>query len=92
MLDLVFEVKPSQVTFEEFSGVSKATGNPFKMRNQFCYAYLGDDYPVKVKLNLEDGQPPYPAGNYKADLASYKVGNYGSLMIDRLKLLPIEKI
>lgn len=85
------EVKPRQVAFSERSGVSSKTGRDYTMREQFCYVDLGGDYPVEIKINLEDGQPAYTAGEYTIAPSSFKVGQYGSLMVDRIKLFPVTK-
>lgn len=46
---------------------------------QVAYAYLGGKFPVQIKLSLDDGQQPYPAGMYTPDSESYTVNNFGGL-------------
>lgn len=81
------EIKPSQSAVTTRSGTSKA-GNPYSLNEQMCYVHLGNEYPVLVKLTLDDGQPAYQPGLYTVSLNSFKVGQFGSLMIDRLRLQP----
>lgn len=49
---------------------------------------MGNEYPVLVKITLDEGQPAYAPGLYTVHLSSFKVGQFGSLMIDRLRLVP----
>ncbi|AUB85743.1 single-stranded DNA-binding protein [Vibrio anguillarum] len=37
---------------------------------QTAYAYLGGKFPVQMKLSLEEGQPPYVAGEYTVHSSS----------------------
>lgn len=91
MLALKIEIKPSQVSIDSRSGVSKRTGNPYTMNEQYAYAWLGGDYPELIKISLEDGQPAYPAGFYTVHLSSFKVGEFNRLQINRLVLIPMEE-
>ncbi|KAA5557280.1 DNA-binding protein [Pseudomonas aeruginosa] len=84
------EIKPSQVTFDTRTGTS-SKGNPYTIREQFAYAWLVGEYPELIKMNLEDGQPPYPAGYYSIDPKSFGVGDFKRLMIFRLSLIPEAK-
>jgi len=81
------EIKPSQAQFNTRSGVSRQ-GKPYSLNEQLCYVDLGNEYPVLVKITLDEGQPAYAPGLYTVHLSSFKVGQFGSLMIDRLRLVP----
>lgn len=81
------EIKPSQAQYTTRSGVSRQ-GKPYSLNEQLCYVDLGNEYPVLVKITLDDGQPAYAPGLYTVHLSSFKVGQFGSLMIDRLRLVP----
>lgn len=85
------EVKPRQEALNTRSGTSAKTGKEYIMHEQACYVDLGGDYPVEIKINIPDGQPAYPAGDYIIDLSSFRVDGYGRLMVDRVKLLPQDK-
>ncbi|MEG3651224.1 single-stranded DNA-binding protein [Escherichia coli] len=82
------EVKPRQESVVERSGVSQKTGKEYLMREQSCYVDLGGDYPVEIKINLEEGQPVYKAGNYNLCHSSFRVDGYGRLMVNRIRLIP----
>jgi len=50
----------------------------------------GEDFPHPFRLTLDDQQPPYPAGEYQVDAASYTVGRFDNLEIGRrVVLVPI---
>lgn len=42
-----------------------------------------------MKLSLEEGQPPYAAGEYTVHSSSYVVNNFGGLELKRFGLLII---
>lgn len=52
------EIKPSQAQFTTRSGVSRQ-GKPYSLNEQLCYVDLGNEYPVLVKITLDEGQPAY---------------------------------
>ncbi|ECE4893358.1 TPA_asm: DNA-binding protein [Salmonella enterica subsp. enterica serovar Typhi str. CT18] len=85
------EIKPSQVAIDSRSGISKKSGNPYTLNEQMGYAWLGGDYPELIKINLEDGQPPYAAGFYSLSLKSFRVGDFNRLQIARVDLIPADK-
>ncbi|QWT40828.1 single-stranded DNA-binding protein [Dickeya dadantii] len=85
------EIKQNQVTFQSRSGVSAKTGREYKLFEQLGYAWLGGDYPELIKINLEEGQPPYPAGFYFLHPSSFRVGSYNQLQIGRIVLVPDDK-
>ena len=50
----------------------------------------GEDFPRPFKINLDEGQPAYPAGTYAVDASSFEVGDYDALKLSRrVKLVPI---
>lgn len=50
----------------------------------------GEDFPHPFRIRLDDGQPPYPVGEYTVDGSSFVVGQYGDLQIGRrVVLVPI---
>jgi len=50
----------------------------------------GEDFPHPFRIRLDDGQPPYPAGEYTVDGSSFVVGQYGDLQMGRrVVLVPI---
>lgn len=82
------EVKSTDV--ETRTGTSKA-GKAYSIRNQSAYWHkVGEAYPFKITIGLEDGQEAYIPGFYILGESSYKVGRFGDLEIDRfnLKLVP----
>ena len=85
------EIKPSQVKFDTRSGTSARTGKAYSMNEQHGYAWLGGDYPELIKINLEDGQPPHPAGMYFMHDSSFRVGDFNRLQVARVVLVPADK-
>lgn len=85
------EIKPSQAVADTRSGVSKTTGQSYTINEQYAYVFLGQDYPQLFKLNLETGQPPYPAGIYTLAPSSIYVGDFQKLRIGKIVLLPYQE-
>lgn len=85
------EIKPSQETVDRRSGTSSKTGKEYSIIEQRAYVHLGADYPQQIKINLEEGQPPYRAGMYQLSLDSLDVGSFDRLQVRRVKLIPVEK-
>jgi len=67
-------------------------GKPWRINEQQAYAATvdkegrPDEYPSKVIIRLEDGQAPYPVGEYEVDERSFYVGQYGRLTLGNLVL------
>lgn len=85
------EVKPSQAVADTRSGVSKSTGKPYTISEQSAYIFLGGDYPQLFKINLENGQSPYPAGIYHLHESSVYVGDFQKLRVGKIILVPESK-
>lgn len=91
MLKIVIEEAKS----EEKKGVSRRTGAPYTIREQQAYALLLDragkplKYPVPIVVPIDQGQEPYPAGEYTVAHGSFEVGDFGGLRIGRLRLEPV---
>lgn len=90
-MSLRIEVKSSKVL--EVNGVSRA-GKPFHMVKQAAWAYTYDSFgevnpfPERIEMNIADGAQPYPVGNYSLDPRSFFIGDFNSLSIGRLVLVP----
>lgn len=65
---------------------------PRTIHEQDAYAYLGGKFPTLMKLQIEEGQPPYVAGKYTVHSSSFIVNNFGSLELKRFGLMiqPLE--
>lgn len=50
---------------------------------QIAYAHLGGKFPVEMKLQVQDGEPPYAAGIYSLDSSSFTINTYGGLELKR---------
>jgi len=85
------EVDSIEVT-EQKGTTSK--GKPYNIRKQGAYAFvLGPDgkeakYPVRMVVNLEQEQKPYPVGFYTLDPKCIVVGDFDQLAFGRLALRP----
>ncbi|MBT0723103.1 DNA-binding protein [Rosenbergiella sp. S61] len=84
------EIKPSQAVADTRSGVSKTTGKAYTIPEQSAYIFLGGDYPQMFKINLENGQPPYPAGLYSLHESSIYVGDFQKLRVGKIVLVPYQ--
>lgn len=71
-------------------------GRDWTMRTQTAWAHTHsrngnlNAYPERITINLEDGQAPYPIGNYQIAPSSLYVGDFGRLSLGRLVLSPIQ--
>lgn len=65
---------------------------PRTIYEQDAYAHLSGRFPTLMKLQLEEGQPAYVAGNYTVHSSSFVVNNFGSLELKRFGqlIVPVE--
>lgn len=75
------------------SGVAKATGKPYTVREQEGWAYMYDkngrieSHPRAIKINLRETEPAYAVGDYILQAQSLYVGKFGSLEVGSLVLV-----
>ena len=50
---------------------------------QDAYVYLEGRFPTLIKLQLDEGQPPYDVGFYTFNSTSYTVNNYGGVELKK---------
>jgi len=62
--------------------VTDKNGQQKQYFNQFGYVYLGDAFPVKIKIPLESPAQAYPVGEYELNIRSLRVGRFDALEID----------
>ncbi|APY15762.1 DNA-binding protein [Brucella sp. 10RB9212] len=62
---------------------TRADGSKWTMRSQEIYVDVGDKYPAKSSISLEDGQAAYAAGFYTLAPNSFRTGEYGRLELNR---------
>ncbi|MBF8179804.1 helix-destabilizing protein [Herminiimonas contaminans] len=66
----------------------------WRIDEQEAFAYLADRkgklhaHPTRITVRLEDGQSPYPIGEYTVAPASFYAGKYNSLMFS-VRLVPM---
>jgi hypothetical protein len=77
-MSVVIEVVSTHV--ETRSGTSKQ-GRAYTINEQEAYLHNGNAYPVKIKINLENGQPAYQPGNYNLHPSSFYSDRYNSIAI-----------
>jgi hypothetical protein len=75
----------------------KTDGKQFSFREQEAWAFLTDangkpqPYPQRMLISLGDNQEPYKPGVYHLAPSSLFVGDFGSLQIGRVALVPAAK-
>lgn len=90
----MIKIEIKDQTVETRSG--NRNGRDWTMRSQTAWAHTHsrngnlNAYPERITITLEDGQAPYPVGNYQIAPASLYVGDFGRLSLGRLVLLPIQ--
>ncbi|WP_254684290.1 G5P family DNA-binding protein [Providencia heimbachae] len=52
--------------------------------------YNGGVYPEKFIVQLDKDDAPYPVGFYSIADSSFSVGDFGSLKIKNIKLIPVK--
>lgn len=72
------------------SGNSSRTGKPYNIREQSAWLHVGQKFPVSVRIQLGDQQPPYAPGDYAIE-RPFIAGRFESLQVSRdLGLTPIK--
>ncbi|MDH5434099.1 MAG: G5P family DNA-binding protein [Gammaproteobacteria bacterium] len=85
-------IYPENVQVNSHSGTSKKSGNQYTINTQVAFFDSGTTkFPIEIKLNLDEGQKPYPAGDYSICPTSFIVDTYKNLNLSRIKILPIKK-
>lgn len=79
------QVKSAEVS--EKSGTGK-NGRPYTIREQTVWIDLGEAYPEKMTVRLEDRDPPYSPGEYVITDECLYLDKYNSLSVGRVKLVP----
>ncbi|MDN3610039.1 G5P family DNA-binding protein [Vibrio ostreicida] len=89
---LKIEIFPEDSQFQTRTIPGKDGKAPRTIYEQTAYAYLGGKFPVQMKLSLEEGQPPYAAGDYTVHSSSFVVNNFGGLELKRFGMIiePLE--
>jgi hypothetical protein len=78
-MSIMIEVTSTEVKTR--SGTSQR-GKAYTINEQAAYMHKGGDpYPEKIKINLENGQPPYMAGNYSLASSSFYVDQFGGIAV-----------
>lgn len=92
---MALKVIVKSIDIAQREGTSRR-GQPYKIRSQDAYihTYLADGrqapYPERFALNLEDGQEPYPVGEYTLDTdPCIYVGDFGRLTLGRPRLVAV---
>lgn len=81
------------------SGIAKATGKPYEIREQVAYAHLLDStgstqrYPQRILLPIRRDAAPIEPGDYQPTAESFYVGDFGALSFSpRLKPLAVRPV
>lgn len=60
---------------------------PKKVAEQVGFISHDDEVrKVRIPVAVEDGQAPYPPGDYLLSAGSFEVGNYGDLQVNRFRI------
>jgi hypothetical protein len=56
---------------------------PYEITSQIAYLHKeGEPYPMKMKINLQNGQPPYIKGFYTLSDESFYIDGFSSLNLN----------
>lgn len=77
------EIFQDDVKLDARTVPSKEGKPPRTFYEQAAYAHLSGRFPTQMKLQVEEGQQPYPAGFYTLHGSSFNVNNYGGLELKR---------
>ncbi len=79
-MSIVIEIVSTQINTR--NGVSSKNGKPYSINEQVAFVHkVAGEYPDRIKINLENGQPPYAPGNYDLSPQSYFVDRFDSLAV-----------
>jgi hypothetical protein len=90
-MKLLIRVEVHKTDVSERRGTSKR-GSPYCIREQSAWAHTGLQYPELIKVSLEEGQAPYPPGEYFITEESIFVNQFGGLAFGRVKLIPKSQV
>jgi len=83
-------MRVKSIEVSEKHGTSKRTGQPYTIREQFCFWENAATGEVRrVTLSLREGQEPYAVGQYNVSDESFGVDRFGGLAVERLRLEPV---
>ncbi|WP_374606640.1 single-stranded DNA-binding protein [Thermomonas sp.] len=63
--------------------IKKKDGTQMIFNEQRAAIETGEEFPRPFTINLQEGQNPFPPGNYVLDPASLEVGDFDSLKVGR---------
>jgi hypothetical protein len=90
-MNLLIEIYPENENIQTFSGISKATNNPFTIYKQKAYLHTKSSrFPLEFEINLEQNQPPYKAGMYSITPDSIYINKYKSLAFGQVQLQAVD--
>jgi hypothetical protein len=88
MSTLVIQIKAASATARE---INTKNGKK-KVAEQVGFIEMNDEVrKVRVPIDIEGGQVPYPVGKYTLGASSFQVGKYNDLEINRyeMSLVPL---
>ena len=77
-MSVIIEIVSTQV--QTRSGTS-SKGKAYTINEQAAYMHTGNPYPQQIKINLENGQPPYQPGNYDLHPSSFHADRFGGIAV-----------
>lgn len=83
------EIRSTVTTTRE--GISKKSGQPYKLIEQRGWLHGAKDYPTEVSFLLENGQLPFAPGYYVAGSECVQVDNFGACRLNFSRMKPIDK-
>lgn len=89
---LKIEIFQEDVSIETRTTKPKDDKPGRKIYEQSAYVYLGDKFPVKMKLSLDEEQKPFDAGLYTLCESSFFVNTFGGLELKKfgVKVTPLK--
>lgn len=77
------------------TGKARATQRDYTMTNQRGYFHLADPITGEmtkkaIDVQLESADSPYPVGRYTLDSTSFRVSEFGQLVLGRMVLDPVQ--
>lgn len=73
-------IEVKSTALQNISGVSSRTGKAYSMNKQNAWVHLGEDFPEKIELNVEEGKP-YAVGMYTLADSSFFVDKNRNLSV-----------
>lgn len=77
----MFRINVTSTEVDTKSGIAKRTGNPYSIREQVAIVDLPNGERRRVRMGLENDEPPMAVGQYEPKPSAFYIGDFDSLAV-----------